>query len=95
MIKYISHNAGLGDSDHECINFTSTCYEEGTYTIKTTNYFNADYVTIRERLDRVNWVSQLRGNFLTACVSFKCAGNCYGWVAYQSMKMLKIRKISI
>ena len=42
MIKYISHNDGVGDSDHKCINFTSTCYEEGTDTIKTTNYFKAD-----------------------------------------------------
>ena len=42
MIKYLSHNAGLGDSDHECINFTLTCYEEGTYTITTTNYFKVD-----------------------------------------------------
>ena len=30
MIKYLTHNAGLSDSDHECINFSLTCYEEGT-----------------------------------------------------------------
>ena len=52
------------------MNFTLTCYVEGADKIKTTNYFKSDYVTIRETLGQVNWVSQLRENFLTAYVNF-------------------------
>ena len=70
MIQSLTHNAGLGDNAHECINFTLKCYTEGKDTIKTCNYSRADYITIRERLRQVNWVTELRGNFLTAYVNF-------------------------
>ena len=64
--------------------------------IKITNYFKADYVMIRERLGQVNWVLQLRGNFLTAYVNFlNVLETAMDGCACQSMKMLKIRKISI
>ena len=63
MIQNLTHNAGLGDSDHECINFTLNCYTEGKDKIKTCNYFRADYITTRERLHQVNWVTEVRGNF--------------------------------
>ena len=62
MLQNLTHNAGLRESDHECIIFTLNCYEEGTDTTTTYNYFRADYVTIRERLSQVNWVTQGRGN---------------------------------
>ena len=29
MIQNLTHNAGLGDSDHECINFTLNCLYRG------------------------------------------------------------------
>ena len=70
MIQNLTHNAGLCDSDHECINFTLKCYTVGKDTIKTCNYLRADYITKRERLRQVNWVTELRGNFLTAYVNF-------------------------
>ena len=40
------------------------------HTIKACNYFRADYIIVRERLRQVNWVTELRGNFLTAYVNF-------------------------
>ena len=70
MIQNLTHNAGLGESDHECIIFTLNCYEEGTDTTTTYNYFRADCVTIRERLSQVHWVTKVRGNFLNAYLSF-------------------------
>ena len=60
MIQNLTHNAGLGESDHECIIFTVNCCEEGTDTTTTYNYFRADYVTIGE----------VRGNFLNAYLRF-------------------------
>ena len=30
MINDLKHNAGLGDSDHECLNFNLNCYGEMT-----------------------------------------------------------------
>ena len=59
MIQNLTHNAGLGESDHECIIFTLNCYEEGTDR-QQHNYFRADYVTLRE----------VRGHFLNAYLSF-------------------------
>ena len=70
MIQNLTHNAGLGDSDNECINFTLKCYTQGKDKINTCNYIRSDYITTRERLRQVNWVTELRGNFLTAYVNF-------------------------
>ena len=35
------------------------------------NYFKADYTTIRERLKRIDWEEELRGDFLTAYERFE------------------------
>ena len=65
LLNDLAHNAALGNSDHECINFTLDCYKEVQCTTKKPNYFKADYISIRDRLSRVNWVTELRGDLAT------------------------------
>ena len=70
MVFNLTHNSGLGDSDHECINFTLNCYEDVNDMVKKLNFFKADYVTIRDRLSQINWIPELEGDFSTAYVNF-------------------------
>ena len=63
MINDLIHNAGLGDSDHECLNFNLNCYGEVSNKKSMQNYFKADFTTIRARLSQVNWT--LHGDVIT------------------------------
>ena len=66
MIQSLEHNPGLGESDHECLNFTLNCYMDTPVKKPAPNYYKADYVTIRNRLEAIEWIPKLRGGFLEA-----------------------------
>ena len=70
MVYNLTHNAGLGESDHTCIDFTLDCYQENKQLLDIPNFFKADYKTIRKRLAKVNWISELEGDFITAYCNF-------------------------
>ena len=70
MINDLKHNAGLGDSDHECLNFNLNCYGEVPKKKSMRNHFKADFTTIRDRLSKVNWISKLHGDFKTEYIEF-------------------------
>ena len=70
MVHDLAHNPGLGDSDHECLNFQLACYKEERKDKPAPNYHRADYETIRNRLKDVDWAVQLRGNFHQAYGTF-------------------------
>ena len=81
LVQNVTHNPGLGESDHECIRFVVNCKEEITKPGSTKNYHKADYKTIRERMKNVNWEEQLNDGFTTAYKNFcnimeKCAEGC-------------------
>ena len=61
LVEDITHNAPLGKSDHETIEFELiTVGNLQTKEIKPKlNYNKGDYVTIREKLDLVNWEVEL------------------------------------
>ena len=63
MVYNPTHKSVLGESDHTCITFTLKCYEKIKDHKELPNYFKADYETIRERLNKVNWISKLDGDF--------------------------------
>ena len=69
MVNELSHNAALGDSDHECLNFSLDCYKQVQSTVKMPNYFKANYGIIRERLSEVHCSSELQGDFTTGYVN--------------------------
>ena len=46
------------------------CYKEVQCKTKKPNCFKTDYITIRDRLSRVNWVTELRGGLATSYVNF-------------------------
>ena len=64
------HNPGLGNSDHTCLTFQLNCYQKITIGKKIPNYFKADYNTIRERLVKIEWTSELEGSFDIAYPKF-------------------------
>ena len=66
MVENLEHSPGLGESDHECLFFTLNCYRDTPITRSTPNYHKADYATIRNRLDPIDWISKLRGSFSEA-----------------------------
>ena len=66
MVENLEHSPGLGESDHECLFFTLNCYRDTPKTRSTPNYHKADYATIRNRLDPIDWISKLRGSFSEA-----------------------------
>ena len=70
MVYNISHNPGLGESDHTCIHFTLNCYGQDVIKENKPNYFKANYETIRERLRQVNWGNELHGDFSNAYKNF-------------------------
>ena len=63
MINFLGHNPGLGESDHECLNFGLNCFKEKKESAPHPNYYKADYETIIKRLERVNWTLELKGDF--------------------------------
>ena len=70
MVYNISHNLGLGESDHTCIHFTLNCYGQDVIKENKPNYFKANYETIREMLRQVNWGNELHGDFSNAYTNF-------------------------
>ena len=71
MVSDVIHNPGIGESDHECLVFTLDCYKEERRGIENRpNYYKADLETIKDRLDHLNWSSELKGNFSVAYLNF-------------------------
>ena len=70
MVCNLTHNAGLGESDHTCINFTLNCYHQVRNRVKVSNYFKANYAIIRQRLSQGKWTSVVHGDFITAYINF-------------------------
>ena len=66
MVHDLVHNPGLGDSDHETLAFNLNCYKEVSLKSNGPNYFKADYDTMKSRLQKLDWISSLRGGFLEA-----------------------------
>ena len=65
MVYNLTHHSGLGNSDHTCLKFNLNCYQQITKKDKRTNYFKADYKTIRARLEHIDWTKELSGSFMT------------------------------
>ena len=70
MMRELHHNPGLGDSDHELIDFIIDTYQPAEDSLVKENFFKADYVTIRDRLKQIDWENELVGNFVTAYPKF-------------------------
>ena len=66
MVHSLVQNTGIGDSNHESWSFDLNCYKEECKERKIPNYQKADFETIRNRLNDIDWVPLLRGNFLNA-----------------------------
>ena len=64
MVTNLEHKPGLGESDHECLEFHLNCYKDKTVSKPLLNYYKSDFGTMRNRLDKINWISELKGNFL-------------------------------
>ena len=64
MVSAVIHNLGIGESDHECLVFTLHCYkEEGRGIVNRPNNYKADFGTINDSLNLLNWSSELNGDF--------------------------------
>ena len=60
MIDSIEHNAPLGKSDHEVLEFTIKCgNRQQTYNKKSRKYFKGNYVEINKSLSATNWNTAL------------------------------------
>ena len=72
MLQTLQHNAGLGNSDHECIEFTLNCYKDTVCMDiqEKLNFFKADYTRIRNIIKNIDWKNELRGDFLTSYSRF-------------------------
>ena len=72
MINDISHNPPLGESDHECLNFTLECYHDDNHSEskEARNFYKADYKTIRERLAQIDWETELQEDFTLDYIKF-------------------------
>ena len=70
IVQNLVHDPGLGDSDHECLRFEVKCYQEEYDETPVPNYDKADYENIRSKLDNIDWVTLLRGNFNEAYEKF-------------------------
>ena len=70
MVHDLIHNPGLGDSDHESLTFIVNCYKEIYSKSSPPNYFKGDYTTMKNRLQKIDWPSKLRGKFLVAYKNF-------------------------
>ena len=70
MLQDIDHCPGLGESDHECLNFHLNCYKQSVEKTPRPYFLKGDYVTIRARLKEVDWKQILQGEFLLAYLAF-------------------------
>ena len=70
MIREMYHKPGLGESDHECVDFVIDISQSKDDTSTKKNFFKADYATIRDRLRMINWEDELAGNFSTSYDKF-------------------------
>ena len=70
MVQDLLHNPGLGESDHECLRFELTCSKDFRSNVTIPNYHKAEYVTIRSRLQDVNWTQLLNERFLKSYAKF-------------------------
>ena len=69
MVYNLKHNPGVADSDHETLSFILPCsIDSPKHTLPQPNYFKADYATIRNRLQQVDWSTKLQGDF-SECTS--------------------------
>ena len=60
MIDSIEHNAPLGKSDHEVLEFSIKCgNRQQTYNKKSRKYFKGNYVEINKSLSATNWNTAL------------------------------------
>lgn len=50
MIGELHHKPGLGESDHECMDFVLSLSQPTEAISTKKNFFKADYTTIRDRL---------------------------------------------
>ena len=70
MLQDLTHRPGLGESDHECLNFQLNCYKEEISKASRPNFLKGDYATIRGKLRNVDWKQKLQGEFLPAYTTF-------------------------
>ena len=63
LIHDLHHRPGLADSDHEILTFAINGYKENISSASSPNYFKSDYITMRKRLNKINWSSKLSGGF--------------------------------
>ena len=70
IVQNLVHDPGLGDSDHECLRFEVKCYQEECDETPVPNYDKADYKNIRSKLENIDWMTLLRGNFTEAYEKF-------------------------
>ena len=70
MLQNLSHNPGLGESDHECLNFDLCCYKVVQEKSTLPNFHKGNYATIRDRICDLDWVTKLQGDFETAYPAF-------------------------
>ena len=66
MLSELIHKTGLGESDHECLHFYLSCYADVKNHSNRKNYHKGDYVTIRNRLQPIDWEEKLKGSFSEA-----------------------------
>ena len=71
MLQELVHRPGLGESDHECLTFHLKCYNLETKRAAVPNFLKGDYVTMRNRLQKINWHTALKGTFATAYNNFQ------------------------
>lgn len=71
LVHNLVHNPGIGDSDHECLSFDLTCYKDNCEEMKIPNFLKADFETIRSRIEDIDWIPTLRGEFLDAYCKFE------------------------
>ena len=70
ILQNLKHNPGLGESDHECIDFTLDGSARVANVEERPNYFKGDYPTIRQRLKQVDWEIHLQGDFIMSYSNF-------------------------
>ena len=95
MVQDLFHKPGLADSDHEILNFSANCYKEICSNPHVANYYKADYATMKNRLQKIEWTTRLRGGFLNAYRTFLADMETVmeGWVSSMvSRRKKKIHK---
>ena len=70
IVYDLLHKPGLADSDHEILGFTANCYQENCSNPSMPNYYKSDYVTMSNRLQKIQWMVKLRGGFVESYRTF-------------------------